>query len=102
MAALNWCIFRKNRVFCSSAGAKSLSFSGPSSANFQPILDCFIPDFKLKYEDAENIKLTSNQTWSGVILGHPVQKGMKLHFYTRFAKVLAWLEESKQNNGSCF
>ena len=23
--------------------------------NFQPILDCFIPTFKLKYEDSENI-----------------------------------------------
>ena len=25
-------------------------------SNFQPILDCFIPNFKLKYEDSENIK----------------------------------------------
>ena len=24
--------------------------------NFQPILDCFIPNFKLKYENSENIK----------------------------------------------
>ena len=52
MAALNWCIFQKNRVVCSSAGSKSLGFSRHSSTNFQPILDCFIPDFKLKYEDS--------------------------------------------------
>ena len=55
MAVINLCIFRKNRVVCSSAGVKSLGFSGPSSANFQLILDCFIPDFKWKYEDSENI-----------------------------------------------
>ena len=24
--------------------------------NFQPILDCFIPEFKLKYDELENIK----------------------------------------------
>ena len=56
MAALNWCIFRKNWVVCSSAGPKSLGFSSHCSANVQPILDCFIPDFKLNYEDSENIK----------------------------------------------
>ena len=27
-----------------------------SSANFQPILNCFIRNFKLKYEDVGNIK----------------------------------------------
>ena len=56
MATLNWCMFRKDRVVCSSAGAKSFSFSGPSSARFQPILDCFISDFKLKHKDSENLK----------------------------------------------
>ena len=49
-------------------------------ANFQPILDCFIPNFKLKYEDSKRYKnrsckyshsqLTSNQT-SGVFYGTP-------------------------------
>ena len=33
-----------------------LAFGSPCSMNFQPILDCFIPNFKLKYEDQENIK----------------------------------------------
>ena len=57
MAALNWCIFRKlNLVVCSSSGPKILVFGSHCSANFQPILDCFIPNFKLRYEDSENIK----------------------------------------------
>ena len=33
-----------------------LVFVSHCSANFQPILDCFMPNFKLKYEDSENIK----------------------------------------------
>ena len=79
-------------------GAKSLGFSGPSSANFQSILDCFVPDF-----DSENIKADLVNTvvfnlhhiklgaffFGGGGGGHPVQKEIKLHFYTRFAKVLA-------------
>ena len=48
--------FSKNLVVCSSAGPKILAFSGHCSANFQLILDCFIPTFTLKYEDSENIK----------------------------------------------
>ena len=43
-------------VVCSSAGPKILAFGSHSSANFQPILDCFISNFKLKCEDSENIK----------------------------------------------
>ena len=56
MAALNQCIFRKNLFVCSSAGPNTLALGSHCSANFQPILDCFIPNFKLKYEDSENIK----------------------------------------------
>ena len=48
--------FLKNLVICSSAGPKILAFGSHCSANFQPILDCFIPNFKLKHEDSENIK----------------------------------------------
>ena len=48
--------FSKNLVVRSSAGPKILDFGSHCSANFQPILDCFIPNFKLKYEDSENIK----------------------------------------------
>ena len=39
-----------------SAGAQIQAFVSHCSANFQPILDCFISNFKLKYEDSENIK----------------------------------------------
>ena len=50
MAALNQCIFGKIWL---SAGPKILAFGSHCSADFQPILDCFIPHFKLKYEDSE-------------------------------------------------
>ena len=33
-----------------------LAFVSNCSANFQPILDCFIPNFKLMYEDSENTR----------------------------------------------
>ena len=39
----------------SLAGRKILAFGSHSMVNFQPILDCFIPNFKLKYEDSKNI-----------------------------------------------
>ena len=48
--------FSKNLIVCSSAGPKILAFGSHCSENFQQILDCFIPNFKLKYEDSENIK----------------------------------------------
>ena len=51
MVALNMCIF-----LCSSTDPKILAFSSHCLANFQPILDCFVPNFKSKYEDSENIK----------------------------------------------
>ena len=56
MAALNGCIVKKNLSVCSSTGPKILDFGSHCSANFQPILDCFIPNSTLKYEDSENIK----------------------------------------------
>ena len=40
----------------SSAGPKILAFGSHCLANFQPILDCFILNFKMKYEDSKNIK----------------------------------------------
>ena len=40
----------------SSTGSEILAFGSHCLANFQPILDCFIPNFKLKYDDLENIK----------------------------------------------
>ena len=40
----------------SSAGPEILAFGSHCSANFPPILDCFIPNFTLNYADSENIK----------------------------------------------
>ena len=40
----------------SSAFFEKIAFVSHCSASFQPILDCFTPNFKLKYEDSENIK----------------------------------------------
>ena len=56
MADLNWYIFRKKSGRLSSAGSEILTFSSHCSANFQPILDCFIPNFTLEYDDLGNIK----------------------------------------------
>ena len=38
-------------------GPEILAYVSHSSANFQPILRCFIPNFKLMYEDSENTKI---------------------------------------------
>ena len=56
MAAINKYIFRKKWVVCLSAGPNILAFGSHSSENFQPFVDCFIPDFKIKYENSENVK----------------------------------------------
>ena len=40
----------------SPAGPKVLTFGSHCSGKFQPILYFFIPNFKLKYENSENIK----------------------------------------------
>ena len=37
-------------------GSEILAFGSHCAAHFQPILDCSIPKFKLKYHDLENIK----------------------------------------------
>ena len=56
MAALNWCIFQEKSGCRPSASREILAFVSHCMANFQRILDCFVPNFKLKYEDSENIK----------------------------------------------
>ena len=48
--------FSKQSGRLSSTGSEILTFGSHCSANFQPILDCFIPKFKLEYDDVENIK----------------------------------------------
>ena len=48
--------FSKKSGRRSSVGPVILAFVGHCSANFQPISDCVTQNFKLKYEDSENIK----------------------------------------------
>ena len=48
--------FLKKSCRLSSTGSEILTFVSHCSANFQPILDCFIPKFKLEYDDLENRK----------------------------------------------
>ena len=48
--------FSKKAGRLSSTGSEILTFGSHCLANFQPILDCFIPKFKLEYDDLENIK----------------------------------------------
>ena len=56
MASLNQCIFSKKLGRLSSVGPEMLAFGSHRSAKFQLILDCCIPNIKLKHEDSENIK----------------------------------------------
>ena len=48
--------FSKKSGGLSFLGPEILAFSRHCLANFQPILDCFIPNRKLKYENSDNIK----------------------------------------------
>ena len=57
MATLNLLNFSKKLGRLSSVGPEIVAFGSHRLANIQPILDCFIPNFKLKYEDSENIKI---------------------------------------------
>ena len=48
--------FSKKMSRLSLAGPKILALGSHSMANFQSILDYFIPNFKWNHEDLENIK----------------------------------------------
>ena len=54
MDTLNLCMFEKLGCL-SSEGPEILAFVSHCLANFQPLLECFIANFKLKYPDSENI-----------------------------------------------
>ena len=43
----------------SSASSEILAFGSHCAVNIQPILNCFIPNFKLKCEDSQNIEADS-------------------------------------------
>ena len=73
--------FSKKSVRLSSEGPEILAFGSHCLVNFQAVLDCFISNFKLKYEESENIKadrvnavvFNSHQIKQGdLLLGHPV------------------------------
>ena len=79
----------------SFAISEILIFVSHCSANFQPILDCFIPNFKLKYEDLESIKADRVNTVAFnlhqikrrafFLLGQPVDDSSEcLHFNRNF------------------
>ena len=90
MAALNRCIFLKIWLSVHQLVLK-LAFGSHCSANFQSILDCFIPNFKLKHEDSENIKadrastVVSNfrQIKRRAFLGHPVYTFLFINYMIR-------------------
>ena len=74
----------------STANPKILAFVTYCSANFQQISDFFMPNFKLMYEDSENIKADqvntvvfnlhqSNQT-SSVYFGTPGRFDINIAF----------------------
>ena len=48
--------FSKKSGRLSSTNSEILDFGSHCSANFQQILDCFVPNFKLQYDNLENIK----------------------------------------------
>ena len=79
--------FSTNLVVCSSAGPKFLPFGSHCSANFQPILDCFIPNLKLKYEDSENIK--ADRVSTVVFNLHQIKRRAFLFWDTRYLQIKA-------------
>ena len=73
----------KNQVVCHQRVPKVLAFGSQCSANFQPILDCFIPKFKLKYDDLENI--ITDRVNTVVFSLHEI-KQLKFFWDTRYLK----------------
>ena len=73
--------FSKKSGRLSATGSEILDFGSQCSANFQPILDCVIPKFKLKYDDLENIKALCADT---VIFNLHEIKCLKFFWDTRY------------------
>ena len=66
----------------SSAGPEILAFVSHCSTNFQQILDRFIMNFKLKYEDSENI--TADGVNTVVFNLHQIKRQMLLFVFVFF------------------
>ena len=71
----------KNLGDLSSAGPEILAFGSHCLAKFQPISNCCIPNFNLKYEDSDDMKTDRVDTVNfklhkikqrKFLLGHPV------------------------------
>ena len=71
--------FSKKSGRLPSTGSEILTFGSHCSANFQPILDCFISKFKLEYDNLENIKTASVST--AVSNSHQIKR-LKFFFGT--------------------
>ena len=56
----------------SSGGPEIFAFGSHCSANFRPNLNCFIPNYKLKYKDSENI--TTDRATAVVFKPHQIKK----------------------------
>ena len=74
--------FSKKSDRLSSVGPEILTFGSHCSANFQPILDRFIPKFKLEYDNLENIKTDRLNT---VIFNLHQIKQSKFFWDTRYS-----------------
>ena len=108
MAALNLVHFSKYLVVCSSASPKILAFGNHCLTNFLPILDCFIPNFKLKYEDSENIKANCVSSvvfnlhhitrWAFFWGGHPVP----IHIPKSNSRQILLMLQTKKGRLHCF
>ena len=81
--------FSKKSCRLSAAGSEIVAFGSHWLTSFRPILNCFVPNVKLKYEDSEDIETNreitvvfnlhhvkqrncfwdSRYTWRPVILG---------------------------------
>ena len=77
IAGLYWYIFQKKLGRLSSTGSKISIFGSHWWVNFQQILDCFIPKFKLEYDDLESI-ITDRV--NGVVFSLHQIKRLKLFF----------------------
>ena len=73
--------FLKKSGRLSSTGSEILTSGSHCSANFQPILDCFIPKSKLEYDELENIK---NGSSNSVVFNLHQIKSLKFFCNTRY------------------
>ena len=102
MAAFNRCIFRKKSGRLSSAGPEIQAFVSHCSANLQPILDYFIANFKLKYENSDNVKADRVNT---VVFNLHQNKRRTLDtvnrydsFQNKFSSKLVWSEDLRSTD----